>query len=96
MKPLKQEPILNKLAARYVWWEPVAWAHKHPEIFLANVLNLGSWDDILLLRSCINNDTLRMVLENAPPGSFSPRSWHFWNIKLNRYPVPPLPSRTFH
>jgi hypothetical protein len=34
-------------------------------------------------------------IEQAPPGIFDPRSWAYWNLKIGRYPAPPLPQRSF-
>lgn len=84
---------LDELASRYVWWENATWAYQHPEIFLANVMNLGTWDDICLLRQCVGDDILEQIITDPPAGLFSPRSWNYWNIKFNHWPVPPLPIR---
>ncbi len=94
MKSTKLQP-LELLAQRYVWWASVAWALDHPHRFYASVMNLGSWDDILLLLGAVDEDTLRDVLLSAPPGVFSQRSWDFWHVKLGVSPIPPLPVRRF-
>ncbi len=53
---------LNELAKRYVWWEPVEWSYRHPDIFLAQVMNLGSWKDIQMLCRLIKMNDLKKVL----------------------------------
>lgn len=91
---LKHSKLLDVLAARYVWWKPKAWAYDHPEVFLANVMNLGHWDDIQSLRKIVGDEILKQVLKNAPPGYFHVRSWDYWHAKFG-IKAPPLPKRKF-
>ncbi len=84
----------TRLAKRYIWWESPLWATHHPIFFLAQVMNLGSWDDILLLQRLVSKKTLQDVLKAAPPGVFNQRSWDYWHARLHMDPVPPLPKRT--
>lgn len=91
MNSLKKMPEFERLAKKYIWWESVKWAEEHPIVFLANVMNLGVWDDILLMRKYFGDVALREVLLKAPPGYFSYRSWDFWHHKLDVLPIPPLP-----
>ncbi len=93
MKSLIPSKPLTELMRRYVWWESSEWAYAHPDIFLANVMNLGSWDDIQALRRNIGDEPLKAVLIHPPPGYFSYRSWDYWHVKLNMLPIPSLPSR---
>lgn len=90
---METSEALDKLISRYVWWEKPAWAYAHPTIFFANVMNLGSWNDIQLLRRNVSDEELKTVLTNAPVGYFSYRSWDYWHVKFNMLPIPPLPSR---
>lgn len=93
MKPLMPSKSLTQLVRRFVWWEKPEWAYAHPSIFIANVMNLGSWDDIQTLRRSIGDEPLKAVLKHAPIGYFSYRSWDYWHIKFNILPIPPLPER---
>lgn len=95
MKTLTPSPKLEELAKRYVWWELPAWAYTHPEIFLANIMNLGTWEDVRAMRNILGDKILIKVLKNAVPGTFTPRSWYYWNIKFDIDPVPPLPQRSY-
>jgi len=96
MQPLRiHSKQLKHLAKKYVWWEQPAWALAHPDIFLANVMNLGEWGDILTIRKLLGDEVLRQALQEAPPGYFSYRSWDYWHLKLNLLPIPPLPKREF-
>ena len=92
---LQHSAGLDRLATRYVWWESTEWAYAHPNIFLSNVMNLGHWDDIQILRMMVTDYILRQVLQNAPPGSFYPRSWDYWHVKLAIKPISPLPKRNY-
>lgn len=95
MKPLKSSKILSELACRYVWWEKPEWAYAHPHVLISNIMNLGSWDDIQILRKNVGDKMLQAVLADAPAGYFSHRSWDYWHVKFNMLPIPPLPSRKF-
>lgn len=90
---LKHSKHLDKLAGRYVWWNSADWAYTHPEIFLSNVMNLGSWEDIQSLRQAVGDPVLKLVLNNAPAGYFHPRSWDYWHVKFAIKPIPELPKR---
>jgi hypothetical protein len=36
---------------------------------------------------------LREAIDKAPPGLIDDRSWSYWNVKIGRFPAPPLPRR---
>lgn len=91
--PLPFTPELEKLARNTVWFEPPAAALARPAHFVAHVLTFGTHEDVKVLRSYLTDADLRHALEEAPPGVFDPRSWAYWNLKLGRYPAPPLPRR---
>ena len=95
MKPLIPIKSLETLAMHYIWWESPEWAYQHPEIFLANLMNLGNWNDICLARRLLGDHLLKEALLNAPPGYFSHRSWDYWHLKFNLKPIPSLPKRKF-
>lgn len=93
LEKLQPSEPLNQLIKRYVWWETVAWGYAHPKIFLANIMNLGSWDDLQLLRQLIGDAPLKITLQDAPSGYFNYRSWDYWHHKFNLLPIPLLPER---
>lgn len=93
MKSLKPNSQLERLAKRYVWWETPKWAYQHPTVFLANLMNLGVWEDILLARKLLGDTVLKQALLEAPPGYFNYRSWDYWHLKFGITPIPPLPKR---
>ncbi len=95
MLPLYANSELETLAKRYVWWESPQWAYAHPTVFLANLMNQGIWEDILLARHLLGDQALKQALLEAPPGYFSYRSWDYWHLKLGITPIPSLPKRDF-
>jgi len=43
----------------------------------------------------VSDEELAKAIRNAPLGVFDARSWTYWNLKIGRYPVPPLPERKY-
>jgi hypothetical protein len=82
MKPLPHTAELETVARHTVWFKKPAEALEEPFHLVAHVLTYGTHEDV-------------MMLEQAPPGIFDPRSWAYWNLKIGRYPAPPLPQRSF-
>ena len=46
-----------------------------------------------VVSSNYDEQALRAVLADAPPGVFGRRSWAYWHARLGVDPVPPLPRR---
>ncbi|HEX4321638.1 MAG TPA: hypothetical protein VHZ52_12080 [Acidobacteriaceae bacterium] len=89
---------LQPLADRYVWWKPSEEAMLYPNRVVAQVMNLGTFDDVTELVEVVGEDYLREVLIQAEAGQFNERSWHYWHYRLGladygKIPVPPMPAR---
>ena len=87
---------LTRLAGRYVWWKTADEALKNPEQIMAQVMNMGDWEDVCRMVNCVGNDALRRVIREAEIGMFNDRSWHFWHYRLGLAElgnVPSLPAR---
>lgn len=89
---------LRSLAARYVWWKTPDEAMKFPDRVAAQVMNLGTFDDLTEMVEAVGEDYLRGVLERAEAGQLDARSWHYWHYRLGlaeygSRPVPPMPVR---
>ncbi|MDR3752623.1 MAG: hypothetical protein P4K93_02595 [Terracidiphilus sp.] len=89
---------LSRLARTYVWWKTPEEAMRFPERVAAQVLNLGTWDDLTALVEAADEPYLRQVLRGAEAGQLDARSWHYWHYRLGlaEYgvrPVPPMPTR---
>lgn len=88
--------LLEKLAAKYIWWKPVHEALLFPERIVAQVMNIGDYDDVQQLAKQLGDDYLRNVLANSEIGKFNARSWAYWHYRLGIArpgEVPPMPSR---
>jgi hypothetical protein len=94
---VKQLPLateLQEIARRVNWFEPPAQATSDPIRFLAYVMTYGTFKDVATVRQFLSDDEVIEALDHAPAGIFDPRSWAYWNLKLGRYPTPPMPERT--
>jgi hypothetical protein len=93
------DALLLANAAKYIWWEPAAEVVKRPHRVIAQVMNIGDFDDVRTLLDVAGKEALQSVLRAAEPGWFNAKSWHYWHyaLGLNRpnQPVPPLPAREF-
>ena len=74
---------IAKLGRKYLWWKPVE-GHSHSETrIIAQIMNLGTYEDILLLEQAVQPARLADVMLNAAAGWFSERSWEFWRGRLS-------------
>ena len=94
MKRLPLTPEIEAVALRVIWFEEPPQAIADPIRFLAYAMTYGDDADMRVIRQHLSDDELREAIENAPAGIFDPRSWAYWNLKLGRYPTPPMPERT--
>lgn len=79
----EQAALVADLARRYLWWEPVGDEPHAFERVIAQIMNLGTYDDIRRLEAGIDADTLVGVMRQAQPGWFGERSWDFWRGRLS-------------
>ncbi len=89
---------LAHLAAKYIWWKTPDEALETPERVLAQVMNIGDFDDVQQLASLVGMDALRNVIRHAQAGQFDHRSWAYWHYRLGLASVdqvPPMPQRRF-
>ena len=92
---LIEDADLVRVARRLFWWEPPASALRHLPRFVAHVMNWGTWEDVRVLQRKLGEGAFETVLDDPPPGVFTPRRWNYWHVRLGRVPVPALPKRTF-
>jgi hypothetical protein len=50
---------------------------------IAQTMNLGTYDDILLLEEAVGRARLVEVMRHAEPGWINDRSWEFWRGRLS-------------
>jgi len=87
---------LLTLARKYIWWMPPEVAVTMPDRLIAQVMNLGDFDDVQVLATLAGESTLRRVLTQAEIGQFTPRSWAYWHYRLGLAEpgqVPAMPRR---
>ena len=53
------------MAKTYVWWKTQEEAMKLPEQIIAQVMNLGTWDDVCLLDRIIGTNGFCRVIKQA-------------------------------
>jgi hypothetical protein len=63
---------------------------------MAYAMTYARHEDMRVLRRYVSDEEFRQALDHAPPGIIDPRSWAYWNLKMGRFPPPPMPKRGFH
>jgi len=69
---------------------------RNPRRIIAQVMNLGDFEDMQQLAEALGDEALRDVLRDAEAGEFNARSWHYWHYRLGMVEldqVPDLPKR---
>lgn len=87
------ERDLMRVARRLFWWmtPQAALADRHR--FVAQVMALGTDRDVAVIERQFGPDAIDAVLNQPPPGLFTPRRWNYWHVRQRRNPVPALPTR---
>ena len=89
---------LKPFARKYIWWKTPDEAVAMPQRVIAQVMNIGDFDDMQALAAQVGDDVLRDVLRHAESGQFDERAWAYWHYRLGiaeLEKVPPLPRRTY-
>ena len=97
MAPIDQN-VLKSYASKYIWWKTPEDAVSMPERVVAQVMNIGDFDDMQALAREAGDEFLRNVIWHAQAGQFDERSWAYWHYRLGLAEleqVPPLPVRSF-
>ena len=95
MRPLPATARMLEVAHRIVWLEDPEKALADPLRFMAYAMTYARHRDMRLIRRYVSDDEFRQALDSAPAGIIDPRSWAYWNLKMGRFPPPPLPKRAF-
>lgn len=85
------------LAKKYVWWKSTEDAAEQPERVIAQVMNIGDFEDIRRVEALAGTEMLTRILMQAEIGQFTPRSWSYWHYRLGIVgldEVPALPTRS--
>jgi hypothetical protein len=84
---------LQNVAKALFWWEAPETALADPRRFLAQVMTLGTWQEVQLVLANLGWDAFRDALLHAPAGIFDGRSWAYWHAVFG-LPEPALPVRS--
>jgi hypothetical protein len=90
------DDIISELGRRYLWWAPLDGRAHSEDRIIAQTMELGTYDDILLLERTVGRVRLADVMLHAEPGWISKRSWEFWRGRLSAVAgiiIPPEPPR---
>ena len=88
--------LMKRMAQRYIWWQPPETSMADPQRIIAQVMDVGTLEDIQALAGAVGRNTMIEVMKHAQPGWFRPRSWAFWHTALGLAGagrIPPIPSR---
>lgn len=75
--------LIDRLGRRYLWWRPVDGSSFSEDRIVAQIMNLGTYDDLLRLEAALGQAHLVGVMLRAEPGWFGDRSWEFWRGRLS-------------
>lgn len=84
---------VEALARRYLWWESPSAPHSVVRA-VAQIMNFGTYEDVMKLEALVSRATLGRVMSVAEPGWFSARSWEFWRGRLDADIAERPPSRS--
>lgn len=87
------------LARKYLWWKSPADALKFERRLIAQIMNIGDFEDVRTALAVFGRISFEDALRNADAGWFSPKSWAYWHYRSRLTPVgglpPALPQRDF-
>ena len=74
---------IAEFGRKYLWWRPPDGESHSADRIIAQTMNLGTYDDILLLEETVGRARLVEIMLRAEPGWISDRSWEFWRGRLS-------------
>jgi hypothetical protein len=82
--------LLADFAARDIWWRD----DNAPsgDRIIAQVMSIGTWDDIRRLEAAYNPDEIRDVMLRAQPGWISDKSWELRRGRLGAHGAGAIPQ----
>lgn len=90
--------VLKTCARKYLWWKTPEEAARQPLRVIAQVMDIGDFDDVQMLIRETGIDTFKLAIAHAEPGQFNARSWTYWHYRLGLAQigqVPRMPQRCF-
>lgn len=83
--------LLKVLAKKYIWWESAEESVKNEHRVMAQVMNVGDFDDASIALKTLGSKLFEDALAKAQPGWFSPKSWAYWHYRCGITPSDALP-----
>src|SRR3979490_3056863 len=74
---------IAEFGRKYLWWRPLGRQSHCDDRIIAQTMNLGTYDDILLLEETVGKARLLEVMLRAEPSWINDRSWEFWRGRLS-------------
>jgi hypothetical protein len=71
---------LKRVARELFWWQTPEVSLADPRRFLAQVMTLGTWQEVQLVKHAFGWEAFQDALLHAPAGVFDPRSWAYWHV----------------
>lgn len=87
---------LKPWASKYIWWETPDVAARHPLRVIAQLMNIGDYDDVQALLAAVGEAAFKQAIAQAEAGQFNERSWAYWHYRLGLAQpgqLPPMPRR---
>src|SRR2546423_12333668 len=84
---------LERIAKALFWWQEPAASLASPRRFLAQVMTLGTWEEVHVVKDKFGWEAFRDALLNAPAGVFDARSWGYWHAFFG-LPEAEMPRRS--
>ncbi len=85
---------------KYLWWKPAGAQTHSDDRIIAQTMNFGTCDDILLLEQTVGSARLVEIMRHAEPGWINDRSREFWRGRLSFATGAAIPNeaprRAFH
>ena len=88
--------VIARLGCKYLWWQPVDGRSHSEDRMIAQTMNFGTYEDILLHERSAGQARLADVMLRAEPGWINDRSWEFWRGRLSfaiGAVIPPKPPQ---
>jgi hypothetical protein len=77
------EQTIAEFGRKYLWWKPEGGQPHSDDRIIAQTMNFGTYDDILLLERTVGKARLVDIMLQAEPGWINDRSWEFWRGRLS-------------
>jgi hypothetical protein len=84
---------LERIARELFWWQSPEVSLGNPRRFLAQVMTLGTLEEIRYVKGVFGWGAFKDALLNAQAGEFDARSWDYWRAFF-ALPEAELPQRS--